>query len=85
MNSPMAQTLSKNQTLHGCDFLAIFAKIWLPWQRPLDPCNQKCTRTQGTKGRYHESMTRNFGSKIAIYAFLREITCLTGIIRGRPI
>ena len=49
MNSSMAQTLSQNQTLHGyvaynwsyghfCDFL----KIWLSWQRPLDPCNQKC-------------------------------------------
>ena len=23
-------------------FLLILAKIWLPWQRPLDPCNQKC-------------------------------------------
>jgi len=23
-------------------FLAILAKSWLPWQRPLDPCNQKC-------------------------------------------
>ena len=23
-------------------FWPIFAKIWLPWQRPLDPCNQKC-------------------------------------------
>jgi len=23
-------------------FLAILAKIWLPWQRPLDPCYQKC-------------------------------------------
>ena len=53
MNSPMAQTLSQNQTLHGyvayncsyghfCDFWPISAKIWLPWQRPLDPCNQKC-------------------------------------------
>ena len=53
MNSPMAQTLSQNQTLHGyvaynwsyghfCDFWPILAKIWLPWQRPLDPCNQKC-------------------------------------------
>ena len=42
-----------NQTLHGyvaynwsygqfCDFWTILAKIWLPWQRPLDPCNQKC-------------------------------------------
>ena len=20
----------------------ILAKIWLPWQRPLNPCNQKC-------------------------------------------
>jgi len=47
------QTLSPNQTLHGyvaykwsyghcCDFLTILAKMWLPWQRPLDPCNQKC-------------------------------------------
>ena len=23
-------------------FLPILAKIWLPWQRSLDPCNQKC-------------------------------------------
>jgi len=23
-------------------FWLIFAKIWLPWQRPLDPCNHKC-------------------------------------------
>jgi len=23
------------------DSLPILAKIWLPWQRPLDPCNQK--------------------------------------------
>ena len=23
-------------------FLPISAKIWLPRQRPLDPCNQKC-------------------------------------------
>jgi len=23
-------------------FLPILAKAWLPWQRPLDPCNQKC-------------------------------------------
>ena len=22
-------------------FWPILAKIWLPWQRPLDPCNQK--------------------------------------------
>jgi len=53
MNSPMAQTLSQNQTLHGyvaynwsfghfCDFLPILGKIWLPWQRPLDSSNQKC-------------------------------------------
>jgi len=54
MNSPMAQTLSQNQTLYGyvaynwsyghfCNFCGpILAKIWLPWQRPLDPCNQKC-------------------------------------------
>ena len=25
-----------------CDFWPILVKIWLPWQRPLDPCNQKC-------------------------------------------
>jgi len=23
-------------------FLPNLAKMWLPWQRPLDPCNQKC-------------------------------------------
>jgi len=23
-------------------FWPIWAKIWLPWQRPLDACNQKC-------------------------------------------
>ena len=36
--------------LHTIEVLAIFvifclyilAKIWLPWQRPLNPCNQKC-------------------------------------------
>ena len=22
-------------------FWPIFAKIWLPWQRPFDPCNQR--------------------------------------------
>ena len=53
MNSPMTQILSQNQTLHGyvaynwsyghfCDFWLILAKIWLPWQRPLHPCKQKC-------------------------------------------
>jgi len=53
MNSLLSQTLSQNQTLHGyvayncsyghfCDFWPILAKIWLPWQRPLHPCNQKC-------------------------------------------
>jgi len=26
--------------------LAIF--IWLPWQRPLDPCNQKCLLSIGS-------------------------------------
>jgi len=50
MNSTIAQTLSQNQTLHGyvaynwsyghfCDFWPILAKIWLPWQRALDPGN----------------------------------------------
>ena len=44
---------SQNQTLHGyvayswssghfVIFLPILAKIWLPWQRPLDPSYQKC-------------------------------------------
>ena len=35
--------------LHTTEVMAIFVifwliltKIWLPWQRPLDPCNQKC-------------------------------------------
>ena len=50
MNSPTAQALSQNQTLHGyvaynwrygqfCDFWPILVKLCLPWQRPLDPCN----------------------------------------------
>ena len=53
MNSPIAQTLSQNQTLNAyvaynwsygrfCDFWPILAKIGCQWQRPLDPCNQKC-------------------------------------------
>jgi len=53
MNSLIAQTLSENQTLmdrsYTAEVMAIFvifvtilAKIWLPWQRPLDPYNQKC-------------------------------------------
>jgi len=49
MNSPIVQILSQNQTLHRTKVMAIFvifwpilAKIWLPWQRPLDPFNQKC-------------------------------------------
>jgi len=25
-----------------CYFWPILAKMWLPWQRPIDPCNQKC-------------------------------------------
>jgi len=43
---------TKNQILHGsvaynwsyghyCDFWPTLTNIWLPWQRPLDPCNQK--------------------------------------------
>jgi len=53
MNFPIAQTLCQNQTLdgltHTTEVMAIFvifwlilATIWLPWQRPLDPSNQKC-------------------------------------------
>jgi len=53
MNSSTAQTLFHNQTLHGCvaynssyghfcDILAYFGQNFLPWQRLLDPCNQKC-------------------------------------------
>ena len=53
MNSTIAQTYLKTELcmdmLHTSEvmaivvfFLPIFAKIWLPWQRLLDPCNQKC-------------------------------------------
>jgi len=34
--------------MHTSEVVAIFVmflptlEIWLPWQRPLDPCNQKC-------------------------------------------
>ena len=62
MNSPIAQTLSQNQTLHGyvaynwsyghfCDFWPILAKLWLPWQRSLDPCNQKYLLWIGLPGK----------------------------------
>jgi len=28
-------------------FLPILVKIWLPWQRPLDPCKQNCPLGMG--------------------------------------
>jgi len=42
--------LSQNQTLHGYvaynwsygHFCDILAKMWFPWQRPLERCSQKC-------------------------------------------
>jgi len=70
MYSPIAHTLSQNQTLHEydaynwsydhfCDILAYFSPpclhspslpalilrsspMWLPWQRPVHSCSQKC-------------------------------------------
>ena len=53
VNSLTAETLYQNQALHWnerirlklwpfCEISAYFGKIWLPWQRPLDLCNQKC-------------------------------------------
>jgi len=53
MNSPMAQTLSENQTLHGyvaynwsyghfCDYLAYFGQNLVAMATPIRPCNQKC-------------------------------------------
>jgi len=52
-NSLMAQPYLKTKLcvdmLHTTEVMAIFvifwpilAKIWLPWQRPLDSCSQKC-------------------------------------------
>jgi len=52
MNSPMAQTYLKTKLCMDASlrtevmaifviFWLILAKIWLPWQRPLDPCNHK--------------------------------------------
>jgi len=52
-NSPMVQPYLKTKLcmdmLHTTEVMAIFviflsilAKISLPWQRPLDDCNQKC-------------------------------------------
>jgi len=52
-NSLMVQPYLKTKLcmdmLHTTELMAIFvifllilAKIWLPWQRPLDHCNQKC-------------------------------------------
>jgi len=44
-----ANSLLCMDVLHTTEVMAIFvislpilAKIWFPWQRPLDPCNQKC-------------------------------------------
>jgi len=34
-------------------FWPIFDKIWLPWQRPLDPCNQKCLLWSGQPRKPH--------------------------------
>ena len=53
VNSLTAETLYQNQALHWnerirlklwpfCEISAYFGKIWFPWQRPLDLCNQKC-------------------------------------------
>jgi len=55
MNYLIAQFLSQKKTKLGIDmayitdvmaifviFFSILAKIWLPWQRPLQPYNQKC-------------------------------------------
>ena len=53
MNSPMAQTYLRTKLCMDMSlttevmaifviFWPILAQIWLPWQRPLDPCNQKC-------------------------------------------
>jgi len=53
MNFPMAQSQSQNKLCTDVSlttkvmaifviFLPILAKIWLPWQLPLDLCNQKC-------------------------------------------
>jgi len=52
MNSLIAEIVSQNQTLHWyitynwsysefVRFLPILAKMLLPWQHPLDTCNQK--------------------------------------------
>jgi len=53
MNSSIAQVLSQTKLcmdmLHTTEVMAIFVifclfwpKIWLAWQRPFNPCNQKC-------------------------------------------
>jgi len=58
----IALTLWQNQTLHGYDaynwscgnfvtYLHILAKNWLPWQRSLDHCNQKCILWIGRPGK----------------------------------
>jgi len=45
-HKPYLKTKLCMDMLHTTEVMAIFviflAKIWLPWQRPLDPCNQKC-------------------------------------------
>ena len=62
--------------LHTTEVMAIFvifwpilAKIWLPWQRPLDPCNQKCLLWLGLS---------------PLQQFSTTVLTVTGGFRGRP-
>ena len=62
-------------------FWPILAKIWLPWQRPLDPCNQKCLLWVGQRRKppvisYHILAISHRNAFICIYSnFSPKIGC----------
>jgi len=53
-------------------FSSIFAKIWLPWQPPSDPCSQKCLLWIGQPRKLPviSNHIRAISSRNALYAFI---------------
>ena len=68
--------------LHKTEVMAIFvifwlilAKIWLPWQRPLDPCSQKCLLWIG-RPRKHPAISNHLlaiSRRNDLYAFVASL------------
>jgi len=62
-------------------FLPILTKNWLPWQHPLDPCNQKCLLWIGRPRKppvisNHILVISHTNASICIYSYFRpKIGC----------